>query len=75
MFDKKTTIIFIVWCVMAVVSFITGFFLPLLPKIINIAFGSMNLLIIGAWLASIVEGKIEYRKQQKLLKEQKKENV
>lgn len=72
--DKKTKIMFIIWCVMAVISFATGFFLPLIPKIINIAFGAMNLLIIGAWLASIVEGRIEYRKQQKLLKEQE-ENV
>lgn len=67
--DKMTKVLFIVWCVLAVAAFAASFFCPLIPKIIGIVFGGMNLLIIGAWISSIIEGRKEYKEQQKLLEE------
>lgn len=68
--DKLTKILFLVWCGLAIASFVGSFFVPLIPKIIGIVFGSYNLIIMGVWLASIIQGRREYRKQMKLLKEQ-----
>lgn len=35
-----------IWAALAIICFICAFFCPLFPKIIGLAFGSMNLLII-----------------------------
>ena len=67
--DKMTKVVFIIWIVLALASFGSAFFAPLVPKIIGIVFGSFNLLIIGAWVSSLIEGRREYKKQQKLMEE------
>ena len=67
--DKLTKILFIIWCVLAVSAFVSSFFVPLIPKIIGIVFGSVNLLIIGSWISSIVQARREYKRQQKLIAE------
>lgn len=71
--NKFTKILFIVWCALAVASFTTSFFIPLIPKIINIAFGAVNFVIIGSVLADYINTKKELRRQKKLLKGKKEE--
>ena len=68
--DKLTKILMIVWAALAVASFVGSFFVPLIPKIIGIVFGAYNFIIMGVWAASLIQGRREYRKQMKLLKEQ-----
>ena len=70
--NKLTKILFLVWCGLAIASFVSSFWAPLIIKIIGIVFGSVNLLIMGSWAASIIQGRREYRKQMKLLAEQEK---
>ena len=71
--DKMTKILFLAWCVLALAAFVSSFWAPLLIKIIGIAFGSMNLIIMGVWVASLIEGRLAYKKAQKALKELKEE--
>ena len=64
--DKLTQVLFIIWCVLAVSAFASSFFVPLIPKIIGIVFGSVNLLIIGSWIAAVFQARREYKRQQKI---------
>lgn len=34
------------WAVLALISFVVAFFIPTFPKIINITFGALNLMVI-----------------------------
>ena len=44
--SKLTSILLGIWSILAIVCFITCFWLPLFPKITGIAFGILNILII-----------------------------
>lgn len=44
--SKLTKILLGIWSILAIVCFITCFWLPLFPQIIGIAFGILNILII-----------------------------
>ena len=71
--DKMTKILMIVWAVLAVASFVSGWWAPLFWGIVNWAFGALNLMIIGSWTIATVLAKREYKKQEKLLAEQNQE--
>ena len=68
--DKMTKILMIVWAVLAVASFVSGWWAPLFWGIVNWVFGALNLMIIGSWTIATVLAKREYKKQQKLIAEQ-----
>ena len=44
--SKLTSILLGIWSILAIVCFITCFWLPLFPQITGIAFGILNILII-----------------------------
>lgn len=69
--EKMTKILMIVWAVLAVASFVSGWWAPLFWGIVNWAFGGLNLMIIGSWTIATALAKREYKKQEKLLAEQK----
>ena len=71
--DKMTKILMIVWAVLAVASFVSGWWAPLFWGIVNWVFGALNLMIIGSWTIATVLAKREYKKQEKLLAEQNQE--
>lgn len=45
--DKLTTVLLIIWTVLAVAAFVCSFFCPIVPMIIGIAFGVLNCIAIG----------------------------
>ena len=45
-----------VWMVLAIASFVCSFWAPLFIKIVGIVFGSLNLMIIGSWVISLIQG-------------------
>ena len=53
---KFTKIMLAVWCVLALICFISAFFAPLYFKIIGIAFGSLNLIVILSMLIGYFQG-------------------
>jgi uncharacterized protein YqgC (DUF456 family) len=48
--DKLSKVLALVWAVLAIASFVCGFFVPIVPKVILIAFGVLNFMIIGSWV-------------------------
>lgn len=68
--EKMTKILMIVWAVLAVASFVSGWWAPLFWGIVNWAFGGLNLMIIGSWAIATALAKREYKKQEKQLAEQ-----
>ena len=69
--SKLTIVLMILWAVLAVASFVSGWFAPLFWGIVNWVFGGLNLMIIGSWVISTIVAKRAYNKQEKLLAEQK----
>ena len=69
--SKLTKILMAIWAVLAVASFVSGWFAPLFWGIVNWVFGALNLMIIGSWTIAIIQAKKEYKRQAKLLAEQK----
>lgn len=66
--DKVTKILMLIWSVLAIASFVCGFFTtPLIAKIIGIAFGVQNMMIIGGLIYSKI---IEKRAAKKKLNEE-----
>lgn len=53
---KFTKIMLAVWCVLALICFISAFFAPLYFKIIGIAFGSLNLIVILSMIIGYFQG-------------------
>lgn len=63
--EKSDYIIFGLWMILAVVNFIVAFWAPMLfPKIVELAFGGFNLLIILTWTIGTIRARKEYKKQQ-----------
>lgn len=68
--SKLTIVLMILWAVLAVASFVSGWWAPLFWGIVNWVFGGLNLMIIGSWVIATLLAKREYKKQEKLLAEQ-----
>lgn len=51
-----------VWMVLAIASFVCSFWAPLFIKIVGIVFGSLNLMIIGSWVISLIQGIAQARR-------------
>ena len=60
--DKLSKILMMVWMVLAIASFVCSFLAPLLIKIVGIVFGSLNLMIIGSWVISLIQGIAQARR-------------
>lgn len=71
--NKVTKMLLTIWTVLAVAAFVAGFWAPIWIKVIDIVFGSFNLLIIGSWLSALIQGRKEYKKQQMLLENKEEE--
>ena len=61
----------ILWAVLALASFVSGWFAPLFWGIVNWVFGGLNLMIIGSWAVALIQARKEYKKQMKMLAEKK----
>ena len=63
--DGIKTMIF--WGLMALVAFISAFFIPVIwVKIVNLVFGGVNMLVILSWLISVIQAKREYKKLKEM---------
>lgn len=63
--DGIKTMIF--WGLMALVAFISAFFIPVIwVKIVNLVFGGVNMLVILSWVISVIQAKREYKKIKKM---------
>ena len=85
--NKFSMILFLVWMVLAIASFVASFWAPLFFKVLGIVFGSFNLMIIGSWViayfqdraaakkiaAKLEEAKVEAEEKPKKNKKAKKE--
>lgn len=69
--DRLGRIIMSVWCVMALASFIISFWMPLVPKIIGILFGVLNVGVIINFIIELFEGD----KENVQLQEEKKDDT
>lgn len=48
--DKLSKILFGIWMLLAVISFVASFWAPIFFKILGLVFGGMNILIILSWV-------------------------
>ena len=62
--DKMSKILFILWMVLAVASFVAAWFAPLWIAIIGWVFGAMNITIILAWASATIRGVIEVKNNE-----------
>ena len=62
--DKRSKIMMAVWMVLAIAAFVSSFYCPIVPMIIGLCFGSMNIGVILALIAALIEGRKEYKKQK-----------
>lgn len=46
--EKTTNVVMIIWMVLAIAAFASSFFVPLIPKIIGLVFGAVNISLIFA---------------------------
>lgn len=53
---KLSKIIFGIWAALAIISFIYAFWLPIIPKIIGITFGALNVMILLTLVISYFQG-------------------
>ena len=51
--------------VLAILSFVVSFWAPLFIKVVGIVFGSMNLMIMGSWIITLIQGVAQARKLKK----------
>lgn len=69
--NKLTKFLMAIWVVLAVASFVSGWFAPLFWGIVNWVFGGLNLMIIISWTIALIQARKEYKKQ--MLAQEKKE--
>lgn len=67
--NRFTKIMLAVWCVLALICFISAFFAPLYFKIIGIAFGVLNLSVILTLVITYFQGLYWKNKKQKELED------
>jgi uncharacterized protein YacL len=65
--NKFSKILFIVWMVLAIASFVASFWAPIVIKVIGLVFGGLNLMIIGSWVISYFQEKIAAKKMEEQL--------
>lgn len=53
---KLGKIIFGIWAALAIISFIYAFWLPIIPKIIGITFGALNVMTLLTLVISYFQG-------------------
>lgn len=63
--NKFSKIMLLIWCILALVSFISAFFAPLYFKIIGLLFGSLNILTILTLVITYFQGVIINHKLNK----------
>ena len=63
--SKFSKILFLIWCILALVCFVSSFWAPLYFKIIGLAFGGMNVLIILSLVITFFQGLYWKRKIEK----------
>ena len=56
---KFNMIMIWIWCFLAIASFVCAFFCPILPKIIGIAFGGLNILTMLVVLITYVQNAVQ----------------
>ena len=66
---KFSKILLGVWMVLAIICFITCFWLPLFPQITGIAFGILNMIIILSLGITYLQGMYWKNKRQKELED------
>lgn len=54
--SKFSKILFLIWCILALVCFVSSFWAPLYFKIIGLAFGGINVLIILSLVITYFQG-------------------
>ena len=54
--NKTSKIMMIVWAVLAIISFICAFFCPLIPKIVGLVFGGLNIMVILTLVITYLQG-------------------
>ena len=57
--DRFSKIFMIIWVVLALASFVSSFWAPIVLKVIGIAFGVMNVALIGSWTLTTIKEKQE----------------
>ena len=73
--DKGSKILFIVWMVLAVASFVASFWAPIFFKVLGIVFGSLNLMIIGSWIWAVIEGNKTLKEKENELQLQEEDTT
>lgn len=68
--SKLSKVLFAIWMVIAVVSFVASFWAPLLFKIIGLTFGGLNMLIILSLVITYFQGLAQARKLKELEKQE-----
>lgn len=53
--DRFSMIFMIVWVVLALAAFVSSFWAPIVLKVIGIAFGAMNIALIGSWTLGAIK--------------------
>lgn len=65
--NKFSMILFILWMVLAVASFVCNFFIPVaFVKVLGFVFGGFNLLIINSWVITYFQGLKASRELKKM---------
>ena len=63
--DKLSKVLFIIWMVLAVASFVAAFFVPVFwVKAISVSFGIVNMAIVLSWISATIQAKKEYNKEK-----------
>lgn len=60
--DKFTKILMGIWVCLAILSFVCAFFCPLIPKIIGLVFGGLNIITILSVVIAYLQG-IYYKRK------------
>ena len=64
--NKFSKVLFGIWIILAVLSFVVSFWAPLFIKIVGIVFGSLNLMIIGSLVITYFQGLAQARKLKEM---------
>lgn len=68
--DKFSMILFTIWMVLAVASFVCNFFIPVtFVRVLGWVFGSLNLLIVISWVTAYFKEKAALKNSNKEQKE------
>lgn len=66
--ERLSNFLFALWMILAIVAFVCGFFVnPLLPKIISLVFGGLNMVIILSWITGTIQARKELNNKNKEL--------